>query len=204
VSGQPASQPRARRAESGNKQKLRLWLRLLRVARGIEGELRRRFAAEFATTLPKFDVMAALARIEPGMNMTELSRHLMVSNGNVTGIVDRLVAEGLVERLAQVGDRRATFVRLTDKGSARFAAMAQAHAGWIGAILANYSSGEIETLFALLARARPRASEADNGFDAKRASDGGGLAGVPTRERRAGDEALQLPRRRSSGGSHVR
>jgi DNA-binding MarR family transcriptional regulator len=196
--------PRARRAESANKQKLRLWLRLLRVARGIEGELRRRFAAEFATTLPKFDVMAALARAEPGMNMTELSRHLMVSNGNVTGIVDRLVAEGMVERLAQVGDRRATFVRLTDKGSARFAAMAQAHAGWIGAILANYSNAEVETLFALLARARPRAAERDNGFDTKRARDGGGYASVPARQRRAGDEAAPLARRRSSGGSHVR
>jgi DNA-binding MarR family transcriptional regulator len=198
-----SGQPRARQVDSGNKPKLRLWLRLLRVARGIEGELRRRFAAEFATTLPKFDVMAALARIEPGMNMTELSRHLMVSNGNVTGIVDRLVAEGMVERLAQVGDRRATFVRLTDKGAARFAAMAQAHAGWIGAILANYSSAEVETLFALLARARPHAAERDNGFDAKPTSEGG-RASVPARERRAGEATPPLARRRSSGGSHVR
>ena len=200
-----SGQRRARRVETGNKQKLRLWLRLLRVARGIEVELRRRFAAEFATTLPKFDVMAALARAETGMNMTELSRQLMVSNGNVTGIIDRLVAEGMVERLAQVGDRRATFVRLTDKGAARFAAMAEAHADWIGAILANYSSAEVETLFALLARARPRATEAKNGFEPEVETDRDGLATTaPLRQRRVDDDAPRLGRRRGSGGSHVR
>ena len=88
------------------KQKLRLWLRLLRASRGIEAELRARLRVAFGTTLPKFDVMAALARQGAGMTMTELSRFLMVSNGNVTGIIDRLVAEGLVVRLAHAGDRR--------------------------------------------------------------------------------------------------
>ena len=199
-----SGQRRARRAEAGNRLRLRLWLRVLRVARGIEVELRRLLVAEFATTLPKFDVMAALARVENGMNMTELSRHLMVSNGNVTGIIDRLAAEGMVERLAQVGDRRTTFVRLTAKGSARFAAMAEAHAGWIGAMLANYSDAEVETLFALLARARQRAGAAINGFDPELATTRGGLAGAPARQRRPDDDAPRLGRRRGSGGSHVR
>jgi DNA-binding MarR family transcriptional regulator len=183
---------------------LRLWLRLLRLARGIEVELRRLLAAEFATTLPKFDVMAALARAEKGMNMTELSRHLMVSNGNVTGIIDRLAAEGMVERLAQLGDRRATFVRLTDKGSTRFAAMAEAHAGWIGTMLANYSNAEVETLLALLTRARPRSPEPNNGSDPEAAIDRDGLASAPPRQRRIDEEAPRLGRRRGSGGSHVR
>jgi DNA-binding MarR family transcriptional regulator len=142
------------RAEPASKQKLRLWLRLLRVSRTIEVELRRRLQAQFATTLPKFDVMAALARHTAGMTMTELSRHLMVSNGNVTGIIDRLVAEGMVVRLAHAGDRRATFVRLTPKGAQQFAVMAKAHEGWVGEILAGYSSGEAESLFALLSGPR--------------------------------------------------
>ena len=51
------------------------------------------------------------------MTMTELSRFLMVSNGNVTGIIDRLVGEGMVVRLPHEEDRRATFVRLTPKGA---------------------------------------------------------------------------------------
>ena len=83
-----------------SKQRLRLWLRLLRAARGIEGELRERLRKEYAITMPQFDVMAALARKQGGMNMTELSRMLMVSNGNVTGIIDRLAAEKLVLRQA--------------------------------------------------------------------------------------------------------
>ena len=81
-----------------SKQRLRLWLRLLRSSRAIEAKLRERLRAKYAVTLPQFDVMAALARHESGMTMTELSRRLMVSNGNVTGIIDRLAAEKLVLR----------------------------------------------------------------------------------------------------------
>ncbi|TGV77683.1 MarR family transcriptional regulator, partial [Mesorhizobium sp. M00.F.Ca.ET.149.01.1.1] len=80
------------------KERLRLWIRLLRASRTIEAELRERLKKEFDTTLPRFDVMAALYRSPEGMLMSDLSRFLLVSNGNVTGIVDRLVSEGLVTR----------------------------------------------------------------------------------------------------------
>jgi len=141
--------PRAR-PEPASKQKLRLWLRLLRAAHAIEGELRARLRREFATTLPKFDVMAALARKGAGMTMTELSRFLMVSNGNVTGIIDRLAAEGLVVRLAHQGDRRATFVRLTPKGTQQFAVMAKAHEAWVVELLAGVGREDTDTLVDLL------------------------------------------------------
>ncbi len=130
--------------------RLRLWVRLLRAARPIEAELRRRLAREFGVTLPKFDVMAALARREAGMTMTEVSRLLMVSNGNVTGLVDRLVAEGLVMRTANEKDRRATFVRLTHKGLRLFAAMAEAHERWVNEILASFSDEQGESMIGLL------------------------------------------------------
>ena len=94
---------------------------MLRTARAIEAELRERLRVKFATTLPQFDVMAALARKSTGMTMTELSRFLMVSNGNVTGIIDRLVADKLVLRQAPAEDRRAIIVRLTPKGASQFA-----------------------------------------------------------------------------------
>ncbi|MGA8932368.1 MAG: MarR family transcriptional regulator, partial [Pseudolabrys sp.] len=100
-----------------SKQRLRLWLRLLRSSRAIEAQLRERLRTRFSITLPQFDVMAALARSEEGMTMTELSRQLMVSNGNVTGIIDRLVAEKLVLRQAPASDRRSFIVRLTPKGA---------------------------------------------------------------------------------------
>jgi DNA-binding MarR family transcriptional regulator len=139
----PAPEPAA-------KLKLRLWVRLLRTARPIEVELRRRLAAEFGVTLPKFDVMAALARNEAGMTMTEVSRFLMVSNGNVTGLIDRLVADGLVVRVADKHDRRATLVRLTPKGLRLFASMAEAHAGWVEEILAGFGREQSEALIGLL------------------------------------------------------
>jgi DNA-binding MarR family transcriptional regulator len=141
--------PRAK-SEPASKQKLRLWIRLLRASRAIEAELRQRLRMEFGTTLPKFDVMAALARKGTGMTMTELSRFLMVSNGNVTGIIDRLVAEGLVVRLAHEGDRRATFVRLTAAGVQQFQAMARAHEAWINELLAEVGREDTDTLVGLL------------------------------------------------------
>jgi DNA-binding MarR family transcriptional regulator len=138
------------RLEPASKLKLRLWIRLLGAARAIEVDLRKRLDAEFGVTLPRFDVMAALARKDTGMTMTELSRYLMVSNGNVTGIIDRLVAEGRVMRLADKQDRRATFVRLTPKGAEQFRAMAKAHEQWIGEILARCSRDDAEALIELL------------------------------------------------------
>ena len=129
-----------------SKQRLRLWIRLLRASRSIEVELRDRLRTEFAITLPQFDVMAALARYEAGINMTELSRMLMVSNGNVTGIIDRLAADRLVLRQAPANDRRSYIVRLTPKGAAQFAIVAKAHEGWVDELLAGFDEAEAEAL----------------------------------------------------------
>ena len=129
-----------------SKQRLRLWIRLLRTARAIESELRERLRVEFATTLPQFDVMAALARKSTGMTMTELSRFLMVSNGNVTGIIDRLVADKLVMRKAPAEDRRAIIVRLTEKGMSQFSRIAKAHEGWVNKLLLDFGRAETQTV----------------------------------------------------------
>jgi DNA-binding MarR family transcriptional regulator len=143
--------------------RLRLWVRLLRAVRPIESELRRRLDREFGITLPKFDVMAALARREGGMTMTEVSRSLMVSNGNVTGLVDRLVAEGLVMRTANAQDRRATFVRLTRKGLRLFETMAEAHERWVNEILASISDEQGEDMIRLLDTLRTETQRGERG-----------------------------------------
>lgn len=132
------------------KDRLRLWIRLLRASRTIEAELRERLKKEFDTTLPRFDVMAALYRSPEGMLMSDLSRFLLVSNGNVTGIVDRLVSEGLVTRARRNGDRRTSMVRLTDEGSQSFAAIAAAHEDWVGELLGDVSEDEARRLTGML------------------------------------------------------
>lgn len=118
-----------------SKRRLRLWLKILKVSRRIEGELRERLRTEFGSTLPRFDVMAALDRAGDGLRMSELSGVLKVSNGNVTGIIDRLVTDGLVERLAVEGDRRAMTVRLTRLGRKEFSELASVHEGWVNDLL---------------------------------------------------------------------
>ncbi len=132
--------------EAPSKARLRLWLRLLKVTRKVEGRLRERLRTEFATTLPRFDVMSALNRHDQGLKMSELSGVLKVSNGNVTGIVDRLVEEGLVIRGAVEGDRRANLVRLTRKGHEHFAVQAREHEAWIDEMLADMPANESENL----------------------------------------------------------
>jgi DNA-binding MarR family transcriptional regulator len=144
-----APPPSARR-HSESKARLRLWIRLLRATRVVEATTRARLKMQFNATLPRFDVMAALYRKPDGMLMSEISRFLLVSNGNVTVIVDRLAADGFVARSQRDGDRRTSFVRLTAKGRAAFADMAVAHEGWIDRLFGGITAREAEQLSAKL------------------------------------------------------
>ena len=136
------------------KSRLRLWIRMLRLTRTIESELRENLRKEFSATLPRFDVLAALYRFPEGMILSELSRYLMVSNGNVTGIVNRLVNDGLVERTLRAGDRRTSVVRLSQHGAENFESMARAHESWVSAIFENLAPGEAERLAGQLRQTR--------------------------------------------------
>jgi DNA-binding MarR family transcriptional regulator len=140
----------SRRREGDGKARLRLWVRLLRATRLVESETRERFKSQYNVTLPRFDVMAALYRKPDGMLMSEISRFLLVSNGNVTGIVDRLVQDGFVVRSQRNGDRRTSFVRLTAKGHAAFVDMATAHERWINELLGGVKARDAEDLSAKL------------------------------------------------------
>ncbi|PCE23145.1 MarR family transcriptional regulator [Paraburkholderia acidicola] len=110
---------------------LRLWLRMLTTTNLVQAELRRRLRTEFDTTLPRFDMMAQLERHPEGLKMTELSRRLMVTGGNITGITDQLENEGFVVRDVDPNDRRSISVRLTLEGRASFDKMAIAHEQWV-------------------------------------------------------------------------
>ncbi|WP_245653869.1 MarR family winged helix-turn-helix transcriptional regulator [Novosphingobium rosa] len=117
---------------------LRLWVRLLACAKIIEKGLRRNFQEQFDTTLPRFDVMAALDRAgEDGLSMSDLSRALLVSNGNVTAIVRQLQDRALIATRADPSDGRSAIVSLTAEGRSHFAQLAVAHRGWVRAALAN-------------------------------------------------------------------
>ena len=133
-----------------SKESLRLWLRILKVQRMVEAELRERLRVEFDTTLPRFDVMSALYRYRDGMKMSELSRALKVSNGNVTGIVDRLAEDGLALRVPVPGDRRAAMVRLTKRGVELFEAQAAAHEVWVHEALGGLEGEESAMVARLL------------------------------------------------------
>jgi len=142
------------RAHSEHPDELRLWLRLLTCTQLIEKEVRNNLREQFATTLPRFDLMAQLERSPEGLKMNELSRRMMVTGGNVTGITDQLVAEELVERVNVEGDRRAWRVRLTTRGRKLFNEMAQQHEAWIVDAFAGLSAREVTQLHRLLGKVK--------------------------------------------------
>jgi DNA-binding MarR family transcriptional regulator len=121
---------------------LRLWLRMLTTTNLVQAELRKRLRNDFDTTLPRFDLMAQLERYPEGLKMTELSRRLMVTGGNVTGITDQLEKENLVSRDVDPNDRRSISVRLTRDGRAAFDRMAAAHEQWVVELFGGLSLDE--------------------------------------------------------------
>jgi DNA-binding MarR family transcriptional regulator len=141
---------KVRKSPSDHRTELRLWLRLLTCANLIEAEIRRRLREQFDTTLPRFDLMAQLERSSEGILLGELSRRMMVSNGNVTGLVERLVQEGLIERQPTERDRRAVRVRLTAHGQAAFSRMAAAHGDWLAELIGALDEDDQERLWSRL------------------------------------------------------
>ena len=135
---------------------LRIWLRLLTCTQLIEKRVRAGLREEFATTLPRFDLMAQLERHREGLKMNELSRLLMVTGGNVTAIVDQLEKEGLVER-GSPADRRAWLIRLTSAGKKSFSEMARAHEQWVVELLSGLTRREHAELLKLLAKLKSHA-----------------------------------------------
>ena len=137
-----------------SKQSLRLWLKLLSCTMIVEKRLRVRLDEDFKTTLPRFDVMAALERHAQGLTMSALSESLMVSNGNVTGVVTRLIEDSLVTRTVDQEDRRSATVRLTRKGRDTFLKMASANEHWMDEMFADLSDNQTEELMRLLMHLR--------------------------------------------------
>lgn len=145
------------RAHSEHPDALRLWLRLLTCTQLVEKQVRSQLRERYDITLPRFDLMAQLERAPDGLKMNELSRRMMVTGGNVTGITDQLVAEGLVDRVDVAGDRRAWRVRLTAKGRKLFQDMASQHERWIIDAFSSLSDRELATLHKLLGKVKDHA-----------------------------------------------
>jgi len=142
------------RAQADDHMDVKIWLRLLACNAQIEQQIRQRLRHRFGITLPRFDYLAQLDRHPEGLRMNLLSRYLMVTGGNVTGLTDQLVKEGLVERLADPDDRRSWLVVLTDKGRSEFAAMAREHEQWLREMFSGLGRQSKDVLYEQLGQLR--------------------------------------------------
>lgn len=147
------------RMATDDHQSLKVWLRLLSCSTQIETEIRKRLRGEFGMSLARFDYMAQLHRHPDGLRMNALSKFLMVTGGNVTGLTDELEKEGLVERVAEPGDRRSYRVSLTRKGSKLFDKIAAVHEGWVVGFFAGMSAADKGQMQSLLGRLRVQMSD---------------------------------------------
>ena len=146
----PVGEPKG--SDPLSKRRLKMWIRLLGVTRAAENHLREFLRVQHDTTLPRFDVMAALWRRRDGLTMSELSRMLLVSNGNATAIVDRLERDGLAKRTPSATDRRTVHVALTDEGLRQFEGLAADHEAEINALFAGLDDADLDTLKDILKR----------------------------------------------------
>jgi DNA-binding MarR family transcriptional regulator len=152
---------REARTASDDHSAVKLWLRLLACSAQIEREIRTRLHQTFETTLPRFDYLAQLERHPQGLRMNALSRYLMVTGGNVTGLTDQLVAEGYVERSDDPQDRRSFIVRLTANGRKHFLRMAQEHEAWLVELFAGFEAQDKAALYELLGKLRVHLAHAE-------------------------------------------
>lgn len=143
-------------------QSLRLWLRMLSTTAMMENEIRNRLRTEFDTTLPRFDLMAQLERHPEGLRMGELSKRMMVTGGNITGITDQLEQENLVVRVADSKDRRAYSVKLTNAGRKTFEQMASVHEAWVAELLAGLNPTQKNQMISLLSVMKSHLSHFSN------------------------------------------
>lgn len=167
----PNAAPPVGEAHADRGAELRLWLRLLTVSNLIEAEIRRRLRERFATTLPRFDLLAQLERAPDGILLGELSRRMMVSNGNVTGLVERLSQEGLIVRETPESDRRASRVRLTQAGRTAFAEMAAEHSHWVAELVGGLGPAELGELHRRLGDLKVSVTSATDGPTTARTGD---------------------------------
>ncbi|MGK5079732.1 MarR family winged helix-turn-helix transcriptional regulator [Janthinobacterium sp. HLX7-2] len=149
----------ASRLTQDHHQSLKLWLRMLSCTVKIENEVRSRLRATFGITLPRFDLMAQLERFPDGLRMGELSRRMMVTGGNITGITDQLEQEKLVVRVVDPKDRRSYSVKLTPAGRRAFDEMARVHEGWIAELLQGVTPDEKSQLIALLSHMKQQLND---------------------------------------------
>lgn len=141
--------------ETGN---VKLWLRLLSCVNIIETELRQRMREQFGSTLPRFDMLAQLDRFPEGIRMGELSRLMLVTGGNITGLADSLEKEGMAMRVYDPHDRRSCRIKMTAAGQQQFDKMAAAHQRWLNALMAGLPLEEKEQLCTLLGRFKQQLS----------------------------------------------
>jgi DNA-binding MarR family transcriptional regulator len=153
------SETKAAELPDDHRDEIRLWLRLLTCTTLIEGEVRSRLRERFDVTLPRFDLMAQLDKVPDGMTLSDVSKRMMVSNGNVTGLVERLVESGHIDRRTSNSDRRVQLIRLTKAGRAEFRKMAAEHELWIADIFGDLTPKDVRELMRLLAKTKGSAQK---------------------------------------------
>lgn len=111
---QPLTPPSPAFVQDGAADPLRIWFRFIRLHRRATNTVANELKV-LGLSIPQFDLLSTLTERE-GLSQQELAERLYVTKGNVSGLLDRMVEAGLVERRPIPGDRRSNALHLTKKG----------------------------------------------------------------------------------------
>lgn len=154
----PGRRSALRRApDTHAKNALRAWIQLTKCAKRIEAHVNRRFAEAHGTSLARFDVLANLERCAGhAARVTDLSRMLLASQGNITRLLDRMEQDKLVRRRPSAQDGRVSEVQMTRAGEVLFARLARDHEAWTANLFSDLDNDELRGLAELLRKVRGR------------------------------------------------
>ena len=135
--------------QAADRNELRAWFRLLLIHKALSKKISTRFRTQFDISTARFDTLAQLHAAGGELTMGELSAQLMVTSGNVTGVIDGMAADKLVERRPHETDRRSIIISVTPDGRNLFAKVRSAMSKWMGEAMADMTDPEIEQLIKL-------------------------------------------------------
>jgi DNA-binding MarR family transcriptional regulator len=139
----------------------RVWFRFMRLHQRMLGQMTARIRA-LGLSIPQFDLLSTLTERE-GISQNELAERLYVTKGNVSGLVDRLVQAGLVERRAIAGDRRSYAMHLTPEGRRLAEAGIAAQRDFVAQTLGKLPADDLAELDRLVLSWRDLARAVDEG-----------------------------------------
>lgn len=137
------------------RESLKLWIELLRYSSKLEQIIDDKLRQNYGQNISRFDVLSQLVREhDTGLTVGELAGRLIASKGNITGLLDRMRKDDLINKQTKSDDKRSYMVQITEKGLNLFNEMAENNALWVEQALKSLDVDNMKDFTQFLNEAR--------------------------------------------------